>query len=165
MPLERNLQRIETALEQLSRVTRSRRADAERAARAGVHLPRASQMVLRQTAEAGPVRISDLARALHVSDAAASRSVTALENEGLIVRSTSPDDGRVALVEITSRGRLVQRRLREAQDEIFHSSLAHWSREDLAQLAELMDRLAADLRALPGATGNARDGRSAVARR
>jgi DNA-binding MarR family transcriptional regulator len=165
MPLERNLQRIETALEQLARVTRSRRADAERAARAGVHLPRASQMVLRQAVEAGPVRISDLARALHISDAAASRTVTALEQEGLIERQASPDDGRVALVDITPRGRKVQRRLREAQDEIFGASLSHWSGPDLARLADMMDRLAVDLRALPGDDARSEAPRSASARR
>jgi DNA-binding MarR family transcriptional regulator len=142
-------------MEQLSRVSRSRRGDAERAARAGVHLPRAAQMVLRQTVETGPVRISDLARALHMSDAAASRTVTTLEGEGLLARSGSPDDGRVALVAITPRGRRVQRRLREAQDEIFAETLSHWPRKDVARLAELMERLAADLRTLPASTGSA----------
>ena len=149
MPLDRNLRRIEAALEQLSRVVRSRRADGERAARAGVRLPRVAQMVLRETVESGPVRISDLARALHMSDAVASRTVSALEAEGLIERSGSPDDGRVALVDITARGRRVQRRLREAQDEIFGESLAHWSRQDGARLADLLERLADDLRTLP----------------
>lgn len=165
MALERNLQRIETALEQLSRVTRSRRADAERATRAGVRLPRAAQMALRETVETGPVRISDLARALHVSDAAASRTVTALEQEGLLARSGSPHDGRVALVAITARGRRVQQRLRQAQDEIFRESLSHWSRRDLAKLAELVDRLSADLRTPPGAEAADGDRRSVSGRR
>jgi DNA-binding MarR family transcriptional regulator len=165
MPLDPNLQRIETALEQLSRAVRSRRADGERAARAGVHLPRAAQMVLRQAVETGPVRISDLARALHMSDAAASRTVTALEAQGLLARSGSPDDGRVALVDITARGRKVQRRLREAQDEIFSARLAHWSRVDTAQLADLIEQLANDLRS-PRATAGAADRpRTAGARR
>jgi DNA-binding MarR family transcriptional regulator len=153
MPLDHDLQRVETAMEQLSRVSRSRRGDAERAGRAGVHLPRAAQMVLRQTVETGPVRISDLARALHMSDAAASRTVTTLEGEGLLSRSGSPDDGRVALVAITPRGRRVQRRLREAQDEIFAGTLSHWPRQDVARLADLMERLAADLRTLPTSEG------------
>ena len=111
------------------------------------------------------MRFSDLARALHMSDAAARRSVTALEQEGLIERSASPDDGRVALVDITPRGRRVQRRLRDAQDEIFGTSLDHWSRQDLARLADLMDRLAGDLRAVPGAEGRDGERRSAGGRR
>ncbi len=165
MPLARNLQRIETAMEQLSRVGRSRRGDAERAARAGVHLPRLAQMVLRHTIEAGPVRVSDLARALQMSDAAASRTVTSLEGEALLVRSASPDDGRVALVEITPRGRRVQRRLRKAQDEIFAATLSHWPRQDVARLADLMERLAADLRTLPVSEGDPSRGRAVGARR
>lgn len=165
MPLEPDLQRIEAAMEQLSRVIRSRRADAERASRAGVHLPRAAQVVLRQAVEAGPLRVSDLARALHMSDAATSRTVTALENEGLLARSGSPDDGRVALVAITKAGRRVQHRLREAQDEIFGESLSHWPRQDVSRLAKLMERLAADLRTLPGAEEDAGGHRAAGGRR
>jgi len=165
MPLEPDLQRIETAMEQLSRVIRSRRADAERATRAGVHLPRAAQMVLRQAVEAGPQRISDLARALHMSDAATSRTVTALENERLLARSASPDDGRVALVAITPIGRRVQRRLREAQDEIFGGSLSHWPKQDVARLASLMERLTADLRDLPSSEDGSGGRRAAGGRR
>jgi DNA-binding MarR family transcriptional regulator len=52
----------------------------------------------------------------------------------------------VALVQITTRGRRVQRRLREAQDEIFAERLTHWSQQDVSRLADLMERLAADLR-------------------
>lgn len=133
-------------MEQLARVGRSRRADAERSARAGLHLPRAAQLVLRQTVEAGPLRISDLARSLEMSDAAASRTVTVLEAEGLIERVASPDDGRVALARITARGRRVQRRLREVQDEIFAGYLSGWSARDLATLADFIERLAGDLR-------------------
>ena len=59
--------------------------------------------------------------------------MTALEAQGLLARSASPDDGRVALVQITTRGRRVQRRLREAQDEIFAERLTHWSQQDASR--------------------------------
>lgn len=161
MPLERDLQRVESALEQLARLGRSRRASARREGRSGVRLPWATQLVLRRVAESGPQRVSDVARALRMGDAAVSRQLTALEDTGLLTRSNSPDDGRVAVVEVTAAGRRAHRKLREAADEIFREHLAGWSSRDLSQLAALMERLVADLRApLPddGASAGGRVG-------
>jgi DNA-binding MarR family transcriptional regulator len=151
MPLERDLRRVESALEQLARLGRSRRGDALREARSGVRLPRATQLVLRRVAESGPQRVSEIARALRMGDAAVSRHVTALEAGGLLTRSGSPDDGRVAVVATTAAGQRAHRKLRDAADGIFREHLAGWGSRDLSQLAALMERLVADLRApLPG---------------
>ena len=144
--MDHDLQRIETAMEALARVGQSRRAARVRATRAGVHLTGAAQKVLRRAIEDGPIRISDLARGSHMSDAVVSRQVTVLENEGLAARVASTKDGRVAMVKPTAAGRQVAGRLRAAADEIFQDTLQRWSRKDLAKLAERMERLSADLR-------------------
>jgi DNA-binding MarR family transcriptional regulator len=144
--MNRDLQRIETAMEALARVGQSRRAARVRATHAGVELTGAAQKVLRRAIEDGPIRISDLARRSHMSDAVVSRQVTVLENEGLVARVASPEDGRVAMVKPTASGRQVAGRLRRAADEIFQDALQRWSRKDLAKLAELIERLAGDLR-------------------
>jgi DNA-binding MarR family transcriptional regulator len=155
--VERELRRVEHAMERLARVGRSRRGDALRAAAAGVHLPRAVQLVLRYVVERGPARLSDVARGVDMGDAAVSRHATALESLGLLVRQASPRDGRVALLRATPAGRRVQRRLREAQDEIFAAYLSGWSRPELARLAGLLERLADDLqRPMPEAPPAAR---------
>jgi DNA-binding MarR family transcriptional regulator len=146
MPLERDLQRIEAAMEALARVSQGRTAAAVRAARAGLHLTGTAQQVLRRVIESAPVRVSDLARQVQMGDAAVSRQVTALEEQGLVTRSPSPEDRRVALVRPTSLGRGAGRRLRRAADGIFAEHLASWSSKDLASLALLMERLARDLR-------------------
>ena len=146
MALERNLRRIETAMETLARVGQGRSAAAIRAARAGLHLTGAAQQVLRRVIEHAPVRISDLARHVHMGDAAVSRQVTSLEEQGLVVRGPSPEDGRVAMVRPTPLGRGAGQRLRRAADGVFEEYLASWSARDLARLAHLMERLAQDLR-------------------
>jgi DNA-binding MarR family transcriptional regulator len=110
-----------------------------------VDLPEGAQLVLRRVAEGGPARISDLARTTQTGDAAVSRQVTLLEEQGLLRRVASPADGRVAMVHATAGGRRTSRRLRKAADDIFQEHLASWSRHDLAQLADLMERLARDL--------------------
>ena len=150
--MTKDLRRIESALEKLSRMGRSRRSDAIRCARAGVHLPRAAQQVLRHTVEQGPSRISDLVRATMTDDAAVSRQVTALEREGLVSREGSPEDGRVSMVSATARGRRVQKKLRAAADEIFREHMVDWSARDLSRLAEYLERLAGDLRDTPRAS-------------
>lgn len=146
MPVEQSLRRVEAAMEGLTRVGQSRRAAALRSARARLHLGGNAQQVLRQVIENAPVRISDLADHVHMGMGAVSREVTALEQEGLVTRRESPDDGRVTLVHPTSEGRRAGGRLRRAADDIFQSHLADWSSRDLARLADLMERLANDLR-------------------
>ncbi len=149
MAIGKDLERVQAAMEQLNRIGRSRRSDALRSARAGVHLPRAAQGVLRQVVEHGPGRISDLARATGSGDAAVSRLVTQLAEQGLLRRSASREDGRVAEVHATAAGRRASKRLRKAADEIFLEHLAGWSERDLAKLGDLMERLARDLRGAP----------------
>ncbi|MDJ0788160.1 MAG: MarR family transcriptional regulator [Myxococcota bacterium] len=145
MALADDLQRVERAMERLARIGRSRSAASLRASRAGIDLPGAAQQVLRRVIEHGPIRISDLAGRVHMADAAVSRQVTALEEQGLVARAASPDDGRVALVRATPAGRGAGRRLRRAADAIFQQCLADWSDRDLARLAGLIERLAGDL--------------------
>jgi DNA-binding MarR family transcriptional regulator len=140
------LRRIERAMEALARVGQSHSAAALRAERAGVQMTGAAQQVLRRVIEHGPVRMSDLARHVHMSDAAVSRLVTALEADGQVVRAVDTRDRRVARVRPTPAGRRSARRLRRAADEILVERMEGWTRRDLATLAALMERLAADLR-------------------
>jgi len=132
-------------METLGRVGRSRPAAARRARRAGLELSGNAQQVLRRVLEHGPVRISDLARFAHMSDAIVSRQVSALEADGLVTRKASREDGRVALVAASAAGKRAGERLRAAADSIFEEHLAGWSGADLSVLAELMERLADDL--------------------
>jgi DNA-binding MarR family transcriptional regulator len=145
MAREEDLQRVEHAVERLARLFQSQKPAARRAALSGVDLTRTAQKLLWHVITEAPIRISDLARDVGMSDAVVSRQVQALEHEGLVERRPSPKDGRVSLVRPTARGRGAGRRLRRAADTIFHEKMTRWSARDLAALAEHIERLVADL--------------------
>ncbi len=146
MDRDKDLQRVEDAVEALARLFQGQQPAARRAARAGVDLSRTAQKVLWHVVTEAPIRISDLARQVGLSDAVVSRQVTALEDDGLVARRPSHEDGRVALVTPTPRGRAAGRRLRRAADEIFREQLRDWSHPDLADFATHLERLVHDLR-------------------
>ncbi len=144
--MDESLQRIEAAILRLGRITSSPKADAIRCARAGVApLPPVAQRVLHEASQRGVARISDIARSTQTGDAAVSRQLKLLEEQGLVRREPDPRDGRAALVRLTPAGRRVRERLRRTQDEIFQELLAGWSPRKLELLADLMEQLASDL--------------------
>lgn len=64
----------------------------------------------------------------------------------MVVRSPSPDDQRVHMVELSRAGRAVADRLRRVGVEHLSESLAAWSSDDRRQVAQLLGRLVDDLR-------------------
>ena len=76
--------------------------------------------------------------------------IPALEAEGYIERRPDPDDGRAAVVQVTSSGRSALRRVQAANDEIMSGQLADWTSEELEALVTQMERLITDLRSPPG---------------
>jgi len=146
---EKDLKRVEDAVEALGRLFGGQRPAAARAERAGIPLARTGQRLLWHIVTEGPIRISDLSRAVGLTDPVTSRQVAALESEGLVDRRASPEDGRVSLIRPTAAGRRAGRRLRQAADEIFRKQIGNWSAEDLATLAPLLEQLVKDLRRKP----------------
>ncbi len=151
MTRRKDLRRIEQAMVELNRLARSGQGDAERAERAGVSIPGAAQRVLYQLVERGDARLTDLARRTGGDPGILSRQIDLLEEVGLVVRTPDPNDGRARVLRVTAQGRRVSARLRRAQDETFATLLARWSATDLAAAAEVMERLARDLRPGVGA--------------
>ena len=143
--MQASLQRIEQSMELLGRMGRARGPSARRATRAGVALAGAEQRVLGVVVEAGPIRISEIARRVAMGDAAVSRVVRGLEDSEFVMRVATPEDGRVALIRALPAGRLTAKRLRRAADAIFEECLDGWSARDLDALARLMERLTQDL--------------------
>jgi DNA-binding MarR family transcriptional regulator len=78
---------------------------------------------------------------------AVGRQVRQLEEAGLLVRSTDPDDRRVTRVRATPKGRAVRRRLADAGRAHVAEALAEWTAHDRQELARLLGRLVDDLRA------------------
>lgn len=143
------LRRLRDDLGALRRITGSQRLERTVAARSGSDIGTLSFGVLGKVIEEGPVRMRDLADALRMHPAALTRQVQALEADGLVERSPDPLDGRASMLTVTPEGRRIHRRYESASDTIMSEQLSSWTDRDLAALVESLDRLVADLRAVP----------------
>jgi len=93
----------------------------------------------------GPLTIGDLANHEHVKPPSATRTVTSLEDAGLVARSASDDDGRHVLVTITDAGTALLEETRRRRDAWLREHLDELSPEDrrvLEAAAPLLDQLA-----------------------
>jgi DNA-binding MarR family transcriptional regulator len=138
---------VKDAIVAIQRMTNSRRLDTMRAERSGVPLGLVATGVLYQVVEWGPLRAASLAERSRMQPAALSRQLGILEHEGMIVRAPDPTDRRGSVVRATLRGRAVHERVQAADDDLFAAQLARWDGGEIDCLAELLERLAADLRA------------------
>ena len=142
---ETDVERIHEFLSLVIASTRSPR-QRERLQRAlGLSLSETNLGTLRLVQRHGPIAVSDVARRLQVDLSNASRQLRALEDQGLVTRSTDPDDRRVARVAITAAGRRVLDRARAIALNDYAVALDDWSADDREQLADLLDRFRAAL--------------------
>lgn len=146
MSRQKDLLRIEAAMVELGRMTRSGRADRLRCERAGVDVTGAAQRLIYYLMENGPMRLSELARRTETDPGILTRQVNAIERQGIVVRRPDPTDRRATLVSMTARGRRIAQRLREVQDEVLGGQLAAWTAGELERAADLMERLIRDVR-------------------
>lgn len=101
---------------------------------------------------AGPLPVGDLAGREQVSAPTMSRMLSAMEEEELVRRRPSPDDGRVVLVEATSRGRRIlerarERRVRELADAL--EGLIPEDREILRRAVRVLEERVGPVRPEP----------------
>lgn len=123
-------------------------------AAARVPITRAGLAALRHVHRHGPLVVSDLSRRLGLDLSTVSRQLRPLEQEGLVARSTDGDDRRVAWIALTPKGRRVIDRTTNAWLVDYEHALEHWSTADRAVLAELLERLRADLLAATRTKGS-----------
>ena len=93
---------------------------------------------------AGPLRISDLAKAEQVRVPTTTRLVTDLERDGLVERTKAQDDARARLVKATARGRRLLQKGREQRVRTLASGLDALTKRDrslLSRAAALLERL------------------------
>lgn len=143
------LRRLRDDMGALRRITGSQRLDRLIAVRSGVSIGVAAVAVLGKLIEDGPMRMTDLAEAVRTHPAALTRQVQALEAEGYVERAADPHDGRASVVTATAAGRVAHRRIEAANDELMAEQLDDWSVDELTDLVDRLDRLVADLRAVP----------------
>src|SRR5690242_7381533 len=101
----------------------------------------------------GPQRITTMATAQGVSQPSMTQLMQRLEQRGLVMRTSDPADGRVALVSLTAEGRAALAARRERNTRRIAGLLADLPESDVQALA---DALAAVLPAMRDRLGDAR---------
>jgi DNA-binding MarR family transcriptional regulator len=147
-----DLQRVEKALWRIARIGTGREAARLRAERSGLPLSRPSISIISALSSSGPVRLSGLAQLCDLEASLISREVGALVADGYVDRSADPTDGRAFIVELTAKGREAYTTYRAATDDIVIETLVDWSADEIAALADNLERLVADIRRAPRAT-------------
>ncbi len=144
---------IERAIEQLLRLSASRKVHARQTAAAGVVIAQPGLVLLRRLQEAGGLSIGELARRTEMDPAATGRQVRLLEAEGLVERARSSGDGRVVVVRVTAKGAEFRHRLGVVGERHLRDVLSGWSPGDRQRLAVLLPRFVEGLRHVPYRSG------------
>jgi DNA-binding MarR family transcriptional regulator len=100
------------------------------------------------------VNLSELATALQLSRPFASRLVTRLVDDGLLLRRTHRDDRRQLLLKLSARGHRALDRLRSARQSGIREVLAAMSADDRAALTTGMASFAAAAHRISAAATN-----------
>ncbi|HEX8804643.1 MAG TPA: MarR family transcriptional regulator [Acidimicrobiales bacterium] len=138
-----------SSLQRLGRLLASRQVASRISTAAGVDVTQQGAALLRVLLREGRLSVAALAAAVPMEIAAVSRQLRLLEVAGAASRSASPDDGRVALIDLTPEGRALAERIRAVGVRHLQEALDGWSAADQRRLAGLMQRLVDDLRATP----------------
>ncbi len=137
---------VADALSELFRLAGSRRVHEQRRRRSGVALSRPGWELLRRADDLGPITVTELANQAAMSMGAASRTVSELEADGLVLRRTDRDDGRVVQVEATPKGRRARARFQAEMHAELRAALGHWDTVDASMLSALLGRLVTDMK-------------------
>lgn len=98
--------------------------------------------VLSSIQRAGSISVSGIAERLTADKGQVSRSVTELEELGLVERTTDAADGRIKLITVTEEGLARLERARLPYEGRLSESLADWPLESIEKFTELLHALA-----------------------
>lgn len=142
--------RLGRTLDSLVRLASSRRLHQRQASAADATISQQGFRLLRMVAERGPITPTELARLTDIDPAVVTRQSRLLESDGLVTRTRDDGgDGRVSSLAVTDHGKRTVLRMRKVLNRHMQLALRAWSDRDVEVLADLMDRLVSDLRAIP----------------
>ena len=104
-------------------------------------------------AERDGCRMNELAEALRVDASTATRAVDRLVGDGLAARTAASDDRRAVVVSLTPAGVARHRELYERRRRVVERIVAEFDEAELAQLADLLERLVAAVDRVVGEGG------------
>jgi DNA-binding MarR family transcriptional regulator len=128
-------------------IRRVRRVIGERARAVHEELQPASYLMLSWLADEGPVRASLMVETFGIDKGAISRQLQHLVDLGLVVRTPDPDDGRATLVAASEDAVRRLADVAEHRRKWLDERLGDWDAEDLANLADLLERYNSSLNA------------------
>lgn len=132
------------AIQRMGRLMSSRKATGRIAEAAGAEISQQGVQIVRALHRHGDLPIARLARAAGMDISAVSRQLRAFEEDGIVRRSTAEDDGRVAIISLTSKGTKIAERLRSVGLRHLSDALGDWSSTDRRELTRLLTRLVDD---------------------
>ena len=145
-PAARHVDQFQEALQIVARLITQGRLHEQILQSAGVRLDRAGAALLHKLdAEGDSLRITELAELLGVDAPTVTRKVQQLERQGLVVRQSDPADGRATRIRLTPVGRRTLERVIRARQTWLDGLLKDWGDEDLAAMATLFGRFAAEV--------------------
>lgn len=112
--------------------------------KAAYGMTRTQWRVLANLGKFGSMTARDICTISHIEKTKVSRAVATLEAEGLLTRSTSPQDRRAEILCLTERGRVVFADLGQRAIDYDRSLRAKIGPEIAAQLDELLRRIIAE---------------------
>ena len=121
-----------SALMTVGRLMRQRQADDQ--------LDPGMFWLLKTIAHKGPMRISDLATAVHLDVSTVSRHVAQVERTGLVARTADPADGRAQLVGITDDGQQLLDQAFQRRRDLLESTLSGWEPDDIVEFERLLGK-------------------------
>jgi DNA-binding MarR family transcriptional regulator len=96
-----------------------------------------------------PLPLGELAAELDVNPSSISRTIQALEKEGLVTVTANPNDGRSSFAALTDSGMHEWQRFHTAGLAVTAQVLQHWSDRDIEDLTRLLNRLVEDWERAP----------------
>jgi DNA-binding MarR family transcriptional regulator len=103
------------------------------------------RLALFELIDAGPLRLNDLAARMGTTPPTASRAVDALDELGMVERTSDPTDRRALQIQLTPSGRRAVEERRMRVYAAFRPAVARLPAAERKQLADLLARLAEQL--------------------
>lgn len=105
-----------------------------------IDLDRAAYGILCRVADHGPQRLGALAHAFGLDPSTITRQVQALEQAGLVTRSSDPQDRRASLLDLSEEGQRVLTQTRTLRRQWMQQALGDWSEADVDDFARLLEQ-------------------------
>lgn len=133
--------RLQQAISTMSRLTSRAALQRAMGGQDDTHSP-TERWLLAHLAQAGPTRMSDLARWQSVDKSTMTAQIQRLERAGLVTRGPDPTDRRASLATLTPEGEQVTGRHQRAAREVFTRIVTSWSEAERESLVGALEKLA-----------------------